>query len=221
MIPLVSIRTGRELGWPEGLEPSTGGSTNRCSAIELWPPRSEREYSPKARVAAKDAIDAAGPTTPSIPTSPDCTQPRRTYPAPDRTARYLGAPGDRTIAPRTYPNPQPTVATSPEYPRTPPEYAVRMSFPIGSWFDVPPDSPESRGVATTDRPRDRPPVRHQLGVHVRRAVRDLRLGHQLVQLLVGGRPRRADQPQPRERRAQGAQGRLARSPRSPAGAART
>ena len=34
-----SSGTGRrELGWPEGLEPSTGGSTNRCSAIELRPP---------------------------------------------------------------------------------------------------------------------------------------------------------------------------------------
>ena len=34
-----SSATGRrELGWPEGLEPSTGGSTNRCSAIELRPP---------------------------------------------------------------------------------------------------------------------------------------------------------------------------------------
>ena len=76
MIPLVSIGTGRELGWPEGLEPSTGGSTNRCSAIELWPPRSEREYSPKAagrpwsRRAATRSDDAAG-----YPTSPDCTQP--------------------------------------------------------------------------------------------------------------------------------------------------
>ena len=209
MIPLVSIRTGRELGWPEGLEPSTGGSTNRCSAIELWPPRSEREYSPKARAAAKDCHRRRpAPTTPSKSRRP-LTTPNPPYlpgTRPDRTV-----PGDSR-------RPDESTADIPQSPtyrghitRIPPDTpGVRSShvFPHRFRGSTPhPIRSGSRGVATADRPRDRPAVRHQLGVHVRCAVRDLRLGYQLVQLLVGGRPRRADQPQPRERRAQGAPGR--------------
>ena len=177
---------------------------------------SEREYSPKAAGAAKGRLDRPSasrrhsrphPTAP-IPTHLPGTRPDRTVP---------GSPRDGTFAPRTSPNPQPTVATPPEYHRTSPEYAVRMTF-LRS-LAAPPDLRSV--VATTNGPRHRPPVRHQLGVHVRRAVGDVRLGQQLVQLLVGGRPRLADQPEPRERRAEGPQGRLDGSPASPAGGART
>ena len=195
MIPLVSISTGRELGWPEGLEPSTGGSTNRCSAIELWPPRSEREYSPKARAAAKDchrppSTDEAPrsrrhPTTPNPPYLPG-TRPDRTVPGDSRrpdesTADIPQSPTYRGHITRIPPD-TPGVRSSHVFPH---RFRGSTSHPTRSG---------ARGVATTDRPRDRPLVRHQLRVHVRCTVGDLRVGCQLVQLLVSGRPRRADQP---------------------------
>ena len=90
MIPLVSIRPERELGWPEGLEPSTGGSTNRCSAIELWPPRSEREYSPKAhRVAKWVALTPPDRTQPAVPTR-DPTGPHGTWEPPPTGPSHRG-----------------------------------------------------------------------------------------------------------------------------------
>src|SRR4029077_17970149 len=90
---------------------------------------------------------------------------------PDRTVP--GSPCRRDL--RTSDIPQ-----SPTYrghiTRIPPDTpGVRSSYVFPHRFRGPTSHPirsGARGVATADRPRDRPVVRHQLGVHVRSAVRD-------------------------------------------------
>ena len=158
---------------------------------------SEREYSPKATGAAKGRPDRRRPR----PAIPDLTQPhpsRRTYPGPDRTARYLGA-----------------LATGPSHPGHPQSPTYR-----GHTTRIPPDIPGVRRSHDVPRSgsRSSSPRRTALAIALlfgissvftlRCAVGDVRLGQELVQLVVGGRPRRADQPEPRERRAPGPQGRL-------------
>ncbi len=74
------------LGWPEGLEPSTGGSTNRCSAIELRPPSP-----PRSTDRVSDPEPVSQRSVPGIGAFADRTGPDRTRPDPTRchqTHRY-------------------------------------------------------------------------------------------------------------------------------------
>ncbi len=202
------------LGWPEGLEPSTGGSTNRCSAIELWPPRRRANGSIARRPPGRPRVVLTGAgRRPRFPTPPNRTHPDA--PTRDPTGPHgTWEPPRRDL--RTADTPQ-----SPTY--------------RGHITRIPPDIPGVR------RSHVVPPFRaHLLASSPRRTALAIALlfgissvftfaapsetfawDTELVQLLVGGRPRRADQPEPRERRAQGAQGRLDARRRSPAGAART
>ena len=145
--------------------------------------------------------------TAPIPTHLPGTRPDRTVP---------GSPRDGTFAPRTSPNPQPTVATPPEYHRTAPEYAAcRMTFR---------SRPAESSVSSSPR-RTALAIALLFGISsvftLAAPSETFAWDNELVQLIVRGRPRRPDQPEPRERRAQGAQGRFDGSPASPAGGART
>src|SRR6188472_2880517 len=125
---------------------------------------SEREYSPKAAGAAKGSFGPASAGVGLAPRFP--TPPNRTH--PDAPTRDLTGPHG-TWEPTQRDLRTPDIPQSPTY--------------RGHTTRIPPDTPGvrrshdasdtgSRVVATTNGPRHRPPLRHQLGVHVRRAVGD-------------------------------------------------